>query len=504
MKIHQSLKFISLLLFIAAGIFIFRPADGFAATRTWTGSGGDSNLATAGNWQGGAVPQNGDTIVLPSAGGVIDISNNLPSSVVIDGIVGGSSVWMGGDKLRIKGNIGPVTFTNPVTIEDNIVATGTYLGFRGAVDGSGNITQNHSGSDSAELRLIGDNRSYHGSIVTTNSFLQISHARSLGSTSGPTTVSGGGLVFCGFTAAANITENLNLSNAAIHTTDFPCATGAAGRNRRPTYQITLSGSVTVAGNMSFRGDIDLNIQGPFTGSIATMAIHEGNSAALIYQGQAYRGKQKLISITSESDCSEFTGYTDNKKYVLDNTTCDVRVELAGQLSGVGALGELLVYSGGVLAPGNSPGVISLASLEFEENGVYEFEIAGNDNGQFDQIKVSGDVALGNGTLRVILLDGFIPQQGKSFIIISNEGVGAIQGIFAGLPEGAAVEVDGTPRFTISYVGGDGNDVVLTAIPGVGDAGEATEYGVSLTHVMAVAGFTVLAGAVFAKRYFSRA
>ena len=48
-------------------------------------------------------------------------------------------------------------------------------------------------------------------------------------------------------------------------------------------------------------------------------------------------------------------------------------------------------------------------------------------------------------------------------IINNSGASAIQGTFAGLPEGSILTVNGT-RYQISYVGGTGNDVTLQAVP----------------------------------------
>jgi hypothetical protein len=46
-------------------------------------------------------------------------------------------------------------------------------------------------------------------------------------------------------------------------------------------------------------------------------------------------------------------------------------------------------------------------------------------------------------------------------IIDNRGNAPIQGTFVGLPEGASFETGGRP-FTLTYAGGDGNDVVLTS------------------------------------------
>ena len=56
---------------------------------------------------------------------------------------------------------------------------------------------------------------------------------------------------------------------------------------------------------------------------------------------------------------------------------------------------------------------------------------------------------------------FAPPRGATFTIIDVAGNGLGDGTFQDLPEGATLMVEGQP-FTISYRGGDGNDVVLTA------------------------------------------
>jgi hypothetical protein len=74
--------------------------------------------------------------------------------------------------------------------------------------------------------------------------------------------------------------------------------------------------------------------------------------------------------------------------------------------------------------------------------------------------------------------GFNPQDNvDAFTIILNDGVDGIAGAgrftFGGnpLPEGSQFFVAGTfsQLFSISYAGGDGNDVVLRAIPEPGSA-----------------------------------
>jgi hypothetical protein len=49
--------------------------------------------------------------------------------------------------------------------------------------------------------------------------------------------------------------------------------------------------------------------------------------------------------------------------------------------------------------------------------------------------------------------------GTTFVIITNDGVDAVQGTFNGLAENAQITVSGQP-FRIHYAGGTGNDVTL--------------------------------------------
>jgi hypothetical protein len=90
------------------------------------------------------------------------------------------------------------------------------------------------------------------------------------------------------------------------------------------------------------------------------------------------------------------------------------------------------------------------------------ELGGTVPGQYDQVHVHGTVDLGGATLDASLLNGFAPAANASFIIIDNDGTDAVTGTFAGLAEGALLNIGGT-LFTTSYHGGDGNDVTLTTL-----------------------------------------
>jgi hypothetical protein len=83
--------------------------------------------------------------------------------------------------------------------------------------------------------------------------------------------------------------------------------------------------------------------------------------------------------------------------------------------------------------------------------------------QYGQIVITNDVNLA-GSLSVLLINGFtphVPDIGRQFTVIDNQGSNPVHGTFAGLAEGQLLWA-GSYGFTISYVGGTGsNDVVLT-------------------------------------------
>ena len=55
--------------------------------------------------------------------------------------------------------------------------------------------------------------------------------------------------------------------------------------------------------------------------------------------------------------------------------------------------------------------------------------------------------------------------GQQFTILQNNSSSPVLGIFSGLPEGGTTQI-GDYVFSVSYLGGSGNDVVLTAVTGI--------------------------------------
>jgi VCBS repeat-containing protein len=78
------------------------------------------------------------------------------------------------------------------------------------------------------------------------------------------------------------------------------------------------------------------------------------------------------------------------------------------------------------------------------------------------LSVAGGLTLDGTPLSLQLDAGYAPHLGDQLTLVDNDGTDAVVGTFAGLPEGAPMFLGGV-LFRISYVGGTGNDVVLTRV-----------------------------------------
>ncbi|MEC5126218.1 Calx-beta domain-containing protein, partial [Verrucomicrobiales bacterium BCK34] len=168
---------------------------------------------------------------------------------------------------------------------------------------------------------------------------------------------------------------------------------------------------------------------------------------------------------------------DTTKIVVENgatldadaidTLAGIIVKDGGILKGDGALGgAVTVESGGTITPGEGMGTEDLATgnLTLDPGANYTVRLNGTANADFDQLDVTGTVNL-TGALLASNLD-FIPTLNDTFVIVDNLGVDPIGGTFAGYPEGHVFSLVSTADteeyvFTITYLGGNGNDVMLT-------------------------------------------
>lgn len=181
------------------------------------------------------------------------------------------------------------------------------------------------------------------------------------------------------------------------------------------------------------------------------------------------------TLTLSSDL-EYTGATlvSGGKLVVNGLLASSGVTLDGADAVLGGSGRIngLTLAQGTLAPGNSPGALTVdGSVSFGAASVFSVEAASASS--FDQLFVEGassTITIADGAS--LLLTGFdaLPALagGTEFILIGNNSENTISGSFLGYGEGHTFTL-GANTFTTSYqLGGvGGNDfgfVVASAIP----------------------------------------
>ncbi len=191
-------------------------------------------------------------------------------------------------------------------------------------------------------------------------------------------------------------------------------------------------------------------------------------------GQDNPGPQER-PVTTLSDNLPNADYSADGATILSLMGSRAVVAISGgaTLKGTGTARGVTIAADSYIAPGLSPGTLTVLET-LDLSGTYEAELLNKDT--YDKLVVGESFATPGGhavtlqpgaTLSAVLYSGWSVKQGDVFTIIDNRSNTAVSGTFAALPEGAELTVNGL-TFKISYVGGDGNDVVLTALNGATD------------------------------------
>jgi autotransporter-associated beta strand protein len=144
----------------------------------------------------------------------------------------------------------------------------------------------------------------------------------------------------------------------------------------------------------------------------------------------------------------------------------VTVSNAGTtLGGTGTMtGAVTVNAGANIAPGNggnNTAILNTGALTLASTSNFRVDINGTTVGTgYDRLNVAtGGVTITGSNLVVTV--GTTLSVGQTFTILSKVAGGAITGTFAGIPQGGTVVGSNGTVFSVSYTGGDGNDIVLT-------------------------------------------
>lgn len=228
----------------------------------------------------------------------------------------------------------------------------------------------------------------------------------------------------------------------------------------------LSGATLVIGN-SINASQGI---GRFRGQIAGNGslVKRGPGTFVLEGDNSYTGGTRVEAGVLVFDYLSFFSATGSGAVVVTE---------GGSFGGLGqAAGPITVQSGGVIFPGGDgvqvadrTDVITSRGLTLSAGATVKIDLGGTVNAgtflnTFDQFDVQ--TATLAGALEVELVGGFTPLPGNVFPIVTTAN--SVAGIFAGLPEGALVDQFGGVSLHISYLGGGGNDVTLTASARPGD------------------------------------
>jgi len=156
------------------------------------------------------------------------------------------------------------------------------------------------------------------------------------------------------------------------------------------------------------------------------------------------------------------------------------------LGGTGTITAPAVTAGGIVSPGNSPGMLTITGdFTLLNTSVLLIELSGTTQGtSYDYLNVGGNVAL-DGALEVKLLNGFGSSVvgADTFTILSSGGLGGLTGAFANVASGGRIfTLDGAGSFQVNYAGLDA--VTLTNFQAVPEPSTYVLFGAGLLVVAA--------------------
>jgi fibronectin-binding autotransporter adhesin len=350
-----------------------------------------------------ALTLNGDGTGTPAGGSLRNLSG--------DNTWGGQITLGTGApaQIRINSDSGTLTLDAPLgnsAIIDGGAGKSIVFGGAGSIlvadpiaHGSGTLTKDGAGT----LVLTGIN-TYTGKTTINAGTLQLGNGETTGALSTSSEIDLGG-------TAEGQTLRINRSNTVTQGTDF-------------------SGSAITG-------------QGGFT--------QTGSGTTILSSANTYKGATNVSAGTLLINGNQ------------SSATGAVTVASGATLGGTGTIGgAITIQNGGTLNPGlvGATGILNTANVTFISGSTFSVAVNGSTAGtDYDQLKVTGTVTLGNATLST---SGSIATGpgATQIVLIDNDGSSdAVSGTFNGLAEGATVTINGI-SFRISYVGGDGNDVTL--------------------------------------------
>jgi autotransporter-associated beta strand protein len=190
---------------------------------------------------------------------------------------------------------------------------------------------------------------------------------------------------------------------------------------------------------------ELRVTGPISETGGSQSITKaGTGTMLLSSHNTYSGPTTVSAGTVLAD---------------GNQTGAFSVGQNGTLAGSGTVGATTVA--GVLAP-SAPG-LHTGALSFGPTGRLAVTLTSVAPATIPAVVATGTVAIDpSAALDLDVAPATALPHGSSPVLIANDGVDAIGGQFMGIPPNSALSTPAGVPLAVSYAGGDGNDLALTA------------------------------------------
>ena len=479
---------------VVGAVIFHQPVNAAPATFTWTGAAGDHKMSTAGNWEEGSVPTAGSKLVFKCVvGGQENIQNDL--TVALSGLEVKKLSSLPDNKSCTKYKINTMRFTPDAeftgdftSIDDKDNRKIPYVELEN-FGGLSNMKSNgfdfrlktpYGGPRMRRLEIANTGYNYIECPSTNYSTIA---AEKIAGENANVRLNGAnniliknkgqlGINLHDDTSASKIT----FENGAMITHGIDCRDDAYSRpGAGPDVTTVLSGDIVLNGDVEYKlpSNMTVKITGKLSGPGKFVAHRDNEGNVLVESSNNTSGtpngrygsthEAKLIKL-DDNKPNDILIAKRGETVLLNGRRKEVWVNEGGVIGGNATTEHLYVL--GVVSPGNnSPGKITASeAFGMYGAGVYKAEILDKDH--YDQIVLEATLFYGlelsDSRLDLTYLEGGVIKKGDTFTIIDNKTTYPMQGTFKDLPEGAEITVGGA-TFKISYVGGDGNDVVLTAL-----------------------------------------
>ena len=404
----------------------------------------------------GVLTQTGGTLAVAPAArlvltGLGDGTYNLDAGTLQ---IGGSSLLatypgqggtyhfnLGGGTIQVTGSDLTASVDATLTAATTSVfdTNGLNAAWNGALGGSGGLAKIGAGT-----LLLGGTNTYSGDTLVNAGTLQLGAAGALSPNAKLTVASGATFAANGFAVTladlgGSGTVDVGTAGLAVapagQSTFSGTLAGSGGFTLSGPGTLTLGQASTYAGpttisagtlqlgatgalpagtfvTLSSSATLDLAGHGASLGQLAgtggTVALNgaslvvgqTGNSTfagALTGTGGLAKSGAGTLALTGTSTFSGATSISGGELKLNGSAANSTFTVAGGTLSGSGTVGALIIASGGILSPGNSPGTLSAGPTTFDSGGSLLWQIdnasAGGAGTHWDLLSVSGTLAL---------------------------------------------------------------------------------------------------------------